>query len=282
MHKKPCLLIFGILLFSRAGSALSDDVLAFADRLLELGNYKESITEYKRFIFFNPECEDTGYALYKMGLAYRAGRNWQEAIDAVEASILAAKDPKIADERRITLATTLIASGNYSLARLELIRVSEFSDSPPLCLKATYFAGVASLYMFDWDAAGKAFGDFYSRHAGHLKEVNSILLKAKGSYKSVRLAKLLSTFFPGAGQIYASRWRDGLNALVLNGIFIGLLANSTYKKDYTDALLAFSVLTRYYKGNIYHAELDVRKHNDSMDRRNAAKILELILEDEPK
>jgi tetratricopeptide (TPR) repeat protein len=291
---KVCLLVMCVLLMllSQVELALSDEVLSLADRLMELGSYDEAITEYKRFIFFNPKGEDTGCALHRMGLAYRAGYNWQEAIDAFRASILAAEDSRVADERRIVLATTLIASGNYSLARLELLRVSESSERPSLYLKSLYFGGVACLYMFDWDAAREAFGGFYSLRAGlrseptgrtmeRAKEIESILFQVRRSYKSVRLARSLSTIFPGLGQIYAGDWRDGLNALALNGLTVALLANAICRRDYRDAVLISSISIRYYMGNIYHAGMDVRKYNESLDRRNAAKILRLAAAEEP-
>lgn len=289
MYRKSHLLATFILLafFSQTGSASSDEALALADRLLEQESYDEAITEYKRFIFFNPKSERVDYALYKMGLAHRSERNWQAAINAFGDSISVTEDLRTIDERRIILATTLIASGNYSLARLELLKVSEYSQHPSLRLRSLYFDGVASLYMFDWDSAEKAFGAFYAedsdgRMAERTREMEAILLKARQSYKSPGLGKFLSTILPGMGQIYAGNWRSGLNALVLNGITIGLFANSIYKKDFKDAALISSISIRYYMGNRYNAEKGVGKYNESQDRQNAAKMLNLVREDEPR
>ena len=271
---------------SHAGPAMLDDVLKMADRLREFGSHSEAITEYKRFIFFNPESEHASDALYGMGLAYRAMRDWQGAINALKASVSATEDPRISGQRRIILATTLIATGNYSLARLELLKVSEFSKYPSLRLRSLYFEGVAALYEFEWDVAGEAFGKFYSDYAqgewaGRTKEIELSLLEARKSHKSASLAKLLSTIIPGMGQTYAGDWRDGLNALVLNGLIIGLTANAVYRKGYLDVALISSISVRYYRGNIYRAEMDVRKYNESADRKNAAKILSLVRGDEP-
>lgn len=288
MCRKICFLamVTSIILLFQADLILSDEILALADRMLELGSYDDAITEYKRFIFFNPKAKHTSYALYRMGLAYRAGHNWQEAIDAFRMSILATKDSKIADERRVILAITLIASGNYSLARLELLKVSEFDRHPSLRLRSLYFGGVASLYMSDWDAVEETFDGFYSEYDDgqmmeRAKEIGRVLLKARQSYKSVRLARFLSTVFPGLGRVYAGDWRDGLNALALNGLTMGFLTNAVYRRDYKDAVLISSISLRYYTGNIYRAEMDVRKYNESLDRRNAAKILKLVRADEP-
>lgn len=288
MYVRLCFIVVGALMitFSSTGPALSDETLALANWLLEQGHYDEAITEYKRFIFFNPEDEQVSHALYRLGMAYRAGHNWQEAIDALRASVRITQDAEVADERRISLATTLIASGNYSLARLELLRVSGFSRDPSLRIRAMYFDGIASLYTFDWDAVEEAFGGFYSeydggRMANRVGEIKSVSLEARRSYRSAGLARYLSTVIPGLGQMYAGDWRDALNALTLNSLTIGLLANAIYRKDYMDAAVISSISMRYYMGNRYRAEVDVRRHNESMDRQNAMKILNIVRADEP-
>jgi len=281
---KPCFIFISlIVLLFQANTGLSDDILTLADSLSGQDKYDSAITEYKRFIFFNPEHPDNAQVFYKMGLAYRAERDWHHALDAIETSIALTQDTEIANERKLLLATTLMASGNYNLARLELVRILDSTKDNSLSRKATYFSGIASIYAFDWDATGKFFDDFYANSSDEkVKELNSTLLRARESYKSNTTAKILSTIFPGAGQIYASNWHDGLNALALNGAIIGFIANSIYKKDYGNAILiAYLLSYRYYTGNIYHAEKDVEKYNDAVDRRIARELLKIVSHDEP-
>ena len=80
------ILIF-FFLFCIAFKSEADEALRLADTLFNLQSYDESITEYKRFLFFNPVDERAGYAYYKMGLAYRIEHDWKEAVDALETSI---------------------------------------------------------------------------------------------------------------------------------------------------------------------------------------------------
>jgi len=275
------LLIFTLLFLANIG--LSDDIIALADSLSKQGRYDETITEYKRFIFFNPDHTDNSQILYKMGLAYRAEHDWRHAIEAMETSIVLTQDPEIASERRLSLATTLIASKNYNLAKLELVRIFDSTRDNSLSRKALYSSGIVSIYSFDWDATEKNFNDFYDDSSNKsARELNSTLLRARDSYKSTTTAKILSTIIPGAGQVYAGNWHDGLNAFILNGVIIGFIANSAYKKDYRDALLITFLLSyRYYKGNRYHAEKDVEKYNASVDLRTARELLKIVSPDEP-
>lgn len=284
LHHTKYVLLLIILLILCNRYAFSEDLISSADSFFAQGKYNEAITEYKRFIFFNANSDEADSVFFKIGLAYRKIRNWHYALDAIENSVNMAKSPAIADERRLSLATTLIASKDYNFAKLELINLIDSTKSEQTLMKALYFSGVASVYNNDWDSTSKYFGDFYnkSNSENRLIELNSILPKTKRSYKSPRIAKILSVFLPGSGQIYSGNWRDGLNAFLLNGLLIGSNINAIYKKDYDNAILIFALLTsRYYMGNIYHAEKDAEKYNETLDRNTADKILNLISSDEP-
>ncbi len=259
----------------------SDSALSQAERLSSEGNYYSAITEYKRYMFFNPE--DKSYALYNIGMLYRKMHEWQKAIDNLEASISYEKDKNVVEDRRIKLATTLIASQNYNLARLELIKVYEYTQSHTKRLRALYYDGIASVYAFDWNSATESFRKYYSQYdPDKIQVINSILSDAKSSYKSKRLAQIFSALIPGSGQIYASDLRNGLNAFFLNGVLIFFSANAINKRDYKSALLISTVLLyRYYTGNIYHAGSAVKRYNMQVNRKACKEILQIVSRDEP-
>ncbi len=282
--KKTAFTLLSFFLFLYGNCAFSTDLISTADALSEKGQYNEAITEYKRFIFFHADSEKADLAFFKMGLAYRATRNWHQALDTIEMSIAMADDPQVAEERSFYLVTTMLASGDYSLAKLELIKLIESARSEQIHQKALYFSGIASVYSFNWNATERYFGDFYSESdmENHTERLNSILSKTRNSYKSPRTAKLLSVFVPGAGQFYARNWRDGLNAFILNGLLIGLTASEVYKGNYDNASLIFLLLTsRYYMGNIYHAGRDAELYNENLDHHTAESILRYVSSDEP-
>lgn len=271
-----------IVLFAlRVCNAFSDSALINAERLANEGKYYSAITEYKRYMFFNPECKS--YALYKIGILYRKMQEWQKAIDNLSESVSYEKDKKVAEEKRIILGTTLIASGNYNLARLEFIKVYEYSEFNMNRLRALYFSGIAEVYAYDWDSANESFRRYYSEcDPSKIQKIESILDDVRNSYKSIRLAQIFSTIIPGTGQIYAGDMRNGINAFVLNGMLIFFTINSLNKKDYKDALLISSVLLyRYYTGNIYHAGEAVRRYNNEVNRNVSKKILQIVSENEP-
>jgi hypothetical protein len=284
IFKAKKILLFLFILLIKTRYIYSADLISIGDMLFEEKRFDESITEYKRFIFFNPESNRKDLAYFKMGLAYRSMGNWHHALDAIGTSIKMTYDSKIADERKLLLAKTMIISKDYNLAKLELFNLINSTQSNPIRQKALYFNGVASIYTYDWDMANKYFDKFYSvsNNENRSRDLNKLLLETNKTYKSPLLAQILSAIMPGAGQFYAENWRNGLNAFLLNGLFIGLTANAIYKKNYDDASLIFLLLTsRYYMGNIYHAGRDAEKYNENLDRQTAEKVLRYILPDEP-
>jgi tetratricopeptide (TPR) repeat protein len=272
-------------LFCIALKSEADEALRLADALFNLQSYDESITEYKRFLFFNPDDERAGYAYYRIGLAHRAEHDWEKAVDTLKTSIKLTDDDRLRDERTIDLGITLIANGNYSLAQLELLKVSEFSQYQSIKKKASYFQGVAYLYLYNWEGALRAFETFYSNSSEQgcseeAKNITKLLIEAQHlPYKSITIAMMLSTFLPGTGQIYSSNWRNGLNAMAINSLTAGILLNAVVKKQYQDATLIFlSLFQRYYLGNRYQAAESVKKYNERLNRQHAVKIIRLLLE----
>ncbi|MBU1261741.1 tetratricopeptide repeat protein [bacterium] len=258
----------------------TDQVLGFADSLFDQKNYEEAITEYKRFIFFHPEDdEEKSYAFYKIGLSYREDHKWMEAIDTLRVSIQTTDNEYLKDERRITLATTLIAKGDYNLAQLELLKVSCFSQDSSLRLKALYFQGITHIYTFNWEGAQEAFREFYSN--SELKEKEKILHLLSEArdlpYKSPKLAKMLSTLLPGSGQLYARDLKNSINAFLLNGLTTAILLKEFSGENYLNASLIFlELFWRYYQGNRYCAEKVVIDYNHRLNYKQAEKILQIL------
>ena len=79
--------------------------------------------------------------------------------------------------------------------------------------------------------------------------------------KSPVVAGFMS-IIPGMGQFYAHQWRDGTNALLLNGGLIALSVWTLMCGDVTDfCLLELSLDLRFYKGNLYNAQKGVYIYN---------------------
>ena len=270
-----------LLFFAAVTASASDPALELGDHLFALGDYDAAITEYKRFLFFNADDPRVDEVQFKIGLAYRAQKWWMEAAEAMIAAIQRTTETELQVERRVELAVTLIASGAYDLALVELIKVDMQSQSAQLRQRARFLRGVAYLYQFKWEQARSVFQAYFDEipnAAGTAAEIDSLFLDALNrSQKSEKAARLLSTFLPGLGQTYAGDWKNGLNALLLNGVLGYITLDAVIERDYDDALLSFFFLFyRYYSGNRYRAAEAAQTFNDRENRLHVEKILQAL------
>ena len=275
------ILAVALLLFTTVTVSASDPALDLGDRLFVLENYDAAITEYKRFLLFNADHPQSGDVQFKIGLAYRAQEWWREAVEAMVTAVQLTAETELQAERRVELAVTLIASGAYDLALVELIKVNMQSQSVQLRQRARFLRGVAYLYQFKWEQARSVFQVYFdeSPHAaGAAAEIDALFSDAINlPEKSERRARLLSTFLPGLGQTYAGDWKNGLNALLLNGALGYVTLDAAIERDYDDALLSFFFLFyRYYSGNRYRAVEVAQTFNDGVNRRHVEKILQAL------
>lgn len=268
------ILLFLIVSFSNA----QDVSLITADKFFEIGNYDHSITEYKRFLFFNPIDESASDIYYKIGLAFRNQGKWSEAIDAIGKSIAITTQDSIKNDRSISKAVIYISKSDFSSAEFELLRIISFSKYPSIKKKAYFFLGVCYLYTARWEDSRVAFNQCFANSPSVRSKIDSLLeLSSNLKYKSTRLAKWLSTFLPGSGQIYGGEIKNGLNALVLNLITGYLLVDSLIEKRFKDALITnITLFERYYRGNRYNAEQIVRLYNMRINQNYSKNILDYL------
>ena len=270
-----------LLLFIAFIASASDPAFDLGEYLFALENYDAAITEYKRFLFFNPHPPQVVEARFKIGLAYRAQGWWSEAVKAMTAAIQLATETESQAEMRTELAVTLIATGAYDLALVELIKVDMQSQSVRLRQRARFLRGVAYLYQFRWEQARSVFQAYLEGMPGAAETATKIdalfLDTLNRRQKSEKAARLLSTFLPGLGQTYAGDWKNGLNALLLNGVLGYVTLNAAIERDYDDALLSFFFLShRYYAGNRYRAAQAAQAFNDRENRQHVEKILQVL------
>ena len=275
------LLLLTLPFFCNFTSIAKNNLLALGDHFSKLENYDSAITEYKRFLFFHPDEARAARVYQKIGLAYRAQGLWQEAISTMRNAVLHALNQEEKTKYQLELVVTLIASKNYDLARFELIRVAMHTTSGPLYQRALFLQAVVYVYQFQWEEAREVL-----RHYTADEMLDKLFDEAVNLLqKSPKVAKVLSAILPGAGQVYAGNWRDGLNALALNGVFGFVTVDSVLNRHYVDAVTwTYFIFQRYYLGNLYHAGKAVDDFNDDTSRRAADDILKRLQEivDTPK
>ncbi len=274
LNKSISLLFISASLFFSGFKAIAEaSPLSLGRHFTEQGNYDAAITEYKRFLFFHPEDTRVGEVYYNIALAYRAQGLWTEAVAAFRAATHLTTDAETKSAYQLELAVTLIAVQDYDLARLELIKVTMRTSSAQLYRRALFLQAVAYVYQFRWEEARESLRNYTA------DERLDILFDAAPAMplKSARLARVLSTIFPGAGQVYVGDWGGGLNALLLNGALGFLTIDAALDGYYIDAVLwGGLIFWRYYRGNTFRAGHAAEQFNLQESRRAADAILQRL------
>lgn len=267
------LLFLIILLFCNDAARAEESPLTLGDHFAKIGNYETAITEYKRFLFFHPDSIQTATVYQKIGLAYREQGFWQEAIIAMRNAVSHAFEEDTKSEYQLDLAVILLASQNYDLARLELIKVSLRHPTGTLYQRALFLQVVTFIYQFRWEEAQVLLKDYTADETLD----NLLNITINQPKKSARVARVLSAILPGTGQIYAGNWRGGLNAFLLNGALGFVAVDSILDQNYLDAFMwTYYIFLRYYRGNVFRAGKAVDEFNDNASRRAADNILKRL------
>ena len=134
----------------------NDNPLVIGNHFFASENYDAAITEYKRFLFFNPDDTRAAEIYHKIGLAFRAQGLWQDATVAMRNAMLHATTLKEKSEYQLDLAVILLAAKHYDLARLELIKVMLRDVDDAQTKRSLFLQAVANIYQFRWEAAREA------------------------------------------------------------------------------------------------------------------------------
>lgn len=275
-----CLKVIALLLILHAYSKASDPLLMMADSLMSSGFYDEAITEYGRYLFFNPHTKSLDDTYSKMGYCYAHLQKWDKAIEVMDKSILFAESDSLLDQRKIDRAVILLALGDNDGAQFALKQVAHFSNYEDMRKRGSMLLFLSKIFTYDWEAALNVYRSLIRGQFIESDSLESTLMKAsKGNYKSPKSAMLLSTLIPGGGQIYCGRWLSGLNAMLLNGALGYLTVNNIIKERYVSGFLVFIFLyQRYYNGNRHQAYGIAIEQNDKIDGRYEKEIVNLIRE----
>lgn len=262
---------------------VSDPALETGAMLHEHGFHDAAVTEYKRYIFFHPDGDQTSDAYYRIASAYRDQQKWQAAIESFRMAMHTAHTDSLRYRSELALAVTHIASGNYSAAEITLLKLE--MSVPPRYVKqrAAFLRALANLYAKKWDHAYKAFEAYFLQNPDPDMQgkIDSLIHEVSNfQYVSPDSARQLSALIPGLGQIYAGDWGNGLNALLLNGSMIAWMWYKVTHRYFADAwTIHYFLFRRYYAGNMYHAQRIAEEHNDALDKKQAEKIIDLFMEE---
>lgn len=242
----------------------AEQLLEFADQLMQEGEYFRAITEYRRFLFHFPQDSRRAMAHFRIGLAYYRGERYKAALQTFREVTQRYPGTSYARQAWLWQGESLLRQTQYQeAAALYAEIIQDFPDDSVSHL-ARYQRGWAFLYQRQWRQASAQFQGLprSSTLYGASQQLAEEVLDAETiPQRSPLLAGLLSGVLPGSGQLYTGRAGDALLAFFLNGLFIAGIVEAIHQDEKAVAGVLSFFEAGWYVGNVYGAVNGAHKRN---------------------
>lgn len=230
--------------------------LQFADSLFKSENYFDAITEYKRLLFFDSTNHFRYYANFQIGLCYKQGAKYSEAIKYfVLAEINSNDDEEIFKSKIQQVRTNILRRSTMRAEKIlnEMEIDKRFSQHQ---YEIKYWRGWNYIFSDKWKEAYQTFSSIGET------SLAQICLNTHDKLYSVDFAKYSSMIIPGFGQFYTEKYLSGLLSLAWN-LFAGYLTINAFNQERIfDGIITANLLWfRFYRGNFQNAEKFAEEKN---------------------
>ena len=222
------------------------DQFISAKRLFDAEMYFDSITEFKRLLFFDKKNEYAFEANKFIALSYKSGGKLDEAVRFFTLAEIAAASSEDLYEMKLwkIRANILRRTTSQALALLDSLE-KKYPDNN---FEINYWRGWAYIFSDKWDEAAEKFnlcGD---------TNLSAFCEEVENEKYSENLARILSVFIPGSGQFYTGNYLSGFISLGWNALWGYLTVNSFVEDRIFDGLAIGNLLwLRFYNGNLQNA-----------------------------
>lgn len=239
-------------------------LIGFANYLFEKGHYYQAVTEYERFIYFNPHHPSTPAARLKIAYCYKLGEQYDRALDLFRNLLDEYRDQEVGKEAAYQVGECYSLSEDYELALIEFKNFVEDNPHHPLAEKAKWEMAWAYIYLENYSSASTQLllikeGSLYQEPSQELSHALNKLPHLP--HKSPLIAGLLAAVIPGAGHFYMGKKKQAISSFITNALLFFGSYEAFSKQLYTaGGFLSFFSLN-YYSGNIFGALDNAHKYN---------------------
>ena len=231
-----------------------EQTVSIADKMMENGQYASALKYYQRAQFFG--TRDTYHLINgKLGDAYFFNSQFDKAYQMYTTAYGLETDDSLKTEWFLKKVSSLLMQKKFKLALLELYNFNgkTFGQQQRnlFLLKATAYYG-----MHDFQHAEKNFLALLPASDSLKREqIHQWLTSPKLNRPHPETAFWLSIFIPGAGQIYAGDWKNGINSFVLNATLAYFFLKVSFEYTLVDAMASILPwFQRYYMGGYQRAK----------------------------
>lgn len=242
----------------------SDEQFRLGQEAMEKGEYQRAVTELERFLHFFPQDELVPKVRTLIGLCYLQAKQYEKAREILEDLRRTYAGKPLEGEALFMIGESYYRQGIYAEAERIFKQLSEESPVPEIRNRAAYRLGWCRMKGDRWKDASETFGKVERTSPLYPSARDLTGRSQEGSAlpaKEPATAGALAALVPGLGHVYCERYKDGLVAFFLNGLFIWAAYESFHQdREVLGGILAFLELG-WYSGNIYSAVNSAHKYN---------------------
>ena len=272
INKRLCfVLLFIFISLSHPPSVLSaeitidsEDQFRFALQTMQRGEYLRAVGEFERFIHFFPEDEKVPEARYLIGVCYLNGEEYDSARKVLKEVNKSYSSTPIGGKALFLIGESYYKQGLLEEGEQYFREVIEAYPHLELKNAALYRLGWNQMKADKWREASETFMmvEKSSPLYPSSQDLSKISLKGEElPYKNPTTGGIMAGILPGLGHAYCNRYKDGVVALLLNGLTIWAAIEAFDEDlDVLGSILIFLELG-WYTGNIYSAVNSAHKYN---------------------
>jgi TolA-binding protein len=244
----------------------SNQLLIFAEQLMQEGEYFRAITEYRRFLFYYPDDPRRAMAHFSIGLAFYRGESYAEARQTFQEVTQHYPNTAYGQQAWLWQGESLIRQGQYTTAEQLYSEITERFPHDRIGQQARYKRAWTLLYRRQWRDAATQFQQVTPTPDSGLYQsaqllAQEVIASERLPTKSPVLAGIFSGLLPGSGQLYNGRLGDALLAFFLNSMFIVGAVEAIHRNSPAVAGILSFFEAGWYAGNVYGAINGANKYN---------------------
>ena len=262
----------------------ADNLLGFAQSLFREGDYLNAVHEYQRYLYLYPGTAQADFVQLHIAAAYQNMGRLDAAIEAYQSLIQNYPQSPFIARAQSNVAQCQLLGGNQATSITSLRQfLSDYPESG-LAPRAQFI--IATIYMDkkDWTAAAREWQQVQTKYSQTpFAEMSDQLIRIARQAetlprRSPSTAGLLSTFFPGLGQIYSGHYSEGVYSLLVVGATAAGTAYYIDQERYEVAIPVGIIGLFFYINSIYdswrYAKAFNHQHEDRLRDRLRKRISE--------
>ena len=259
-----------LLVFLMPGHALcaqitvdSDEQFRFAEQTMNKGDYLRAVVEFERFLQFFPDDKNVPKARLLIAQCYLKARDYESARKILHEALSVYGGNLVGGKALFLMGESYYEQGLFEEAQRYFKGVLGAYSEPELRNSAVYRLGWIQMQTGNWQEASETFKTVGAA-SPLFPNAQDLSVKSLGGellpYKDPATAGAVS-IVPGLGHVYCERYKDGLVAFLLNGLFLWATFEAFHEdQEVLGAVLGFVELG-FYSGTIYSAVNSAHKYN---------------------